>query len=312
MYRHYGRLIPFSVLVLLVMMVSACSSGDVSHADHDALQADLDAANTGSVELSGQVSALQVQIATTGPSIIVQTVPGNTSGGVTPTGWETEASLAANVQLLAVYDSMGPAAWDAAAHPDVFVTSEGNGYAGFYSTSYTVAGLQTIDAVTKEHVASVGFDLGYENMGTPHRQGVSPDGRWIYVPTADGKQPWQMNASDGGRLLVVDAKTLKLAMVIGTNKGPHQIKSFTDMAGNDRIIVETQGAATLLLDPNDDHRVVFDPEATTVPEFAWATPDELEVQVPLGGNLPSGVGGALRMVSSSWWCSLAGTSPRSW
>jgi DNA-binding beta-propeller fold protein YncE len=67
-----------------------------------------------------------------------------------------------------------------------------------------------------------------------------------------------MNSPDGGRLLVVDAKTLKLHQVIGTNKGPHHIKSFTDPNGNDRIIVETQGAPTLLLDPNDDHRVVME------------------------------------------------------
>lgn len=259
-------------IVLLVLAVSACSSGDVSQSDLDAVQSDLDAAQAelataqssltvataDSAALATEVEALQAQIAATGPSMIVQTVVDNPTGGATPAGWETSASLAANVQLLATYDSSGDAAWDAAAHPDVFVTSEGVGYAGFYSTTYTVAGLQIIDAVTKEHVASAGFDLGYENMGTPHGLGVSPDGRWIYVPTADGRQPWQMNASDGGRLLVVDAKTLKLHQVIGTNKGPHHIKSFTDAKGNDRIIVETQGGPTLLLDPNDDNRVVFE------------------------------------------------------
>jgi hypothetical protein len=48
----------------------------------------------------------------------------------------------------------------------------------------------------------------------------------------------------------------KIHQVIGTTTGPHHIKGFTDAAGNDRIIVERQGAGLLLLDPNDDNRVV--------------------------------------------------------
>ena len=250
MLRQLRRSGSILVLMLIALAVSACSSGGVSQEDYDKVNSDLDAAQD-------QVSALETQIASTGPSIIVQAAVGGTTGGVTPTGWDTPASIAAKVQLLETFDSSGPAAWDAAAHPDVFITSEGVGYAGFYSTTYTVAGLQIIDAVTKEPVGSVGFDLGYEAMGTPHGMGVSPDGRWIYVPTADGTQPWRLNSPDGGRLLVVNAETLKLDMVIGTNKGPHHVKSFTDMNGNDRVIVETQGGPTLLLDPNDDHRVVF-------------------------------------------------------
>jgi DNA-binding beta-propeller fold protein YncE len=279
MVNRFARIFQIAALTLTVLAVSACSSGDVSQREYDALQDDLGAAQSSltvvgneraaaqtglneadsrAAALGTQVGALQAQIAATGPSIIVQTVVDAPTGGATLSGWDTDASLAANVQLLATYDSSGDAAWDAAAHTDVFVTSEGSGYAGYYSDTYKVAGLQIIDAVTKEHVASAGFDLGYANMGTPHGLGVSPDGRWIYVPTSDGKQPWQMNAPDGGRLLVVDAKTLKLNQVIGTNKGPHHIKSFTDSNGNDRIIVETQGAATLLFDPNDDNRVVFE------------------------------------------------------
>ena len=257
MINRIRRILPFIVSILAVLAVSACSTGDVSQEDYDSLQSELDATHETSHELEEQVAALQAQIAATGPSMIVQSTVDNPTGAATPAGWQTAASLAANVQLLATYDSSGPAAWDAAAHPDVFVTSEGNGYAGFYSDTYTVAGLQIIDAITKEHVASAGFDLGYENMGTPHGLGVSPDGRWIYVPTADGTQPWRLNSPDGGRLLVVNAETLKLHQVIGTYKGPHHIKSFTDMNGNDRIIVETQGGPTLLLDPNDDNRVVF-------------------------------------------------------
>jgi DNA-binding beta-propeller fold protein YncE len=254
--KRFRYLIAAGFGATALLAFGACSSGGVSQEDYDSVKAERDSAQTNIQVLEGQVESLQEQVASTGPSIIIQSTTGKPSESAAPSGWDTEASIAAKVELLATYDSSGPAAWDAAAHPDVFITSEGNGYAGYYSETYTVAGFQIIDAVTKEHVVSAGFDLGYESMGTPHGLGVSPDGRWIYVPTGDGKQPWQLNSPDGGRLLVVDSKTLKLHQVIGTDSGPHHVKSFTDSNGNDRIIIERNGV--LLLDPNDDHRVVFE------------------------------------------------------
>jgi sugar lactone lactonase YvrE len=204
-----------------------------------------------------EVASLQNQLKSAAPGFIIQapTNPSPTSPG--PTGWDTTASVKASVVLLSNYDSSGPAAWDPVAHPMVFVTSEGKGYAGFLSEKYKVAGFQIIDAKTKEVVASAGFDLGYKSMGTPHGLGVSPDGKWIYVPTADGDQPWAINGPGAGRILVVDARTLKLAQVIQTKFGPHHIKGFTDFKGRDRMIVETQGGHTLLLDPKDSNRVVL-------------------------------------------------------
>ncbi|MDA1280670.1 MAG: hypothetical protein O3B95_11655 [Chloroflexi bacterium] len=71
--------------------------------------------------------------------------------------------------------------------------------------------------------------------------GVSPDGKWIYVPTADDGAPWQAGAL-GGRLLVVNAKTLKIDQIIQTRGGgPHHVKAFVDANGQERIIVELQG-----------------------------------------------------------------------
>ncbi|MGI9647071.1 MAG: hypothetical protein ACR2OI_00985 [Acidimicrobiia bacterium] len=245
------------LVALLTMAAVACSSGDdVSQEDYDAVNAQLAAAQADLTAAQSDVTALQAQVSSAGAQVIVQAATDDPAMGPSPEGWETPASLAAGVQLLDSFDSSGDDAWDVAAHPDVFVTSEGIGYAGFESEVYNAAGLQIIDAMTYEHVASAGFDLGFERMGTPHGLGVSPDGRWIYVPTADGAQPWRSGPT-GGRLLVVNARTLKLHQVIGTGRGPHHVKGFTDPAGNDRIVVETQGGPSLLLDPNDDHRVVF-------------------------------------------------------
>ena len=245
-----------AITVFMTFAVAACSGG-ASQEDLDKAQADLAAANADLATAQQAVADLQGQIAQGSPSVIVQTAVENPTGTQSPSGWDTAASVKAGVQLLASYDTSGdPAAWDPAAHPNVFVTSEGVGYAGFYSEVFTLVGFQMIDADTKEHVYSAQFDLGYENHGTPHGLGVSPDGRWIYIPTSDGEQPWQLNSPDGGRILVVDARTGTLHQVLGTTLGPHHIKAFTDFAGNDRIIVERQGMGLLLLDPNDDNRVV--------------------------------------------------------
>jgi len=242
--------------VFMAVAMTACSSG-VSQADYDKSQADLAAAQADLATAQQTITDLQGQMGSGAPSIIVQSTVDSPTGTQTPEGWQTPAAVKANVQLLASYDTSAvPNAWDPAAHPHVFITSEGNGYAGFYSEVYTVAGFQIIDADTKQHVFSAGFDLGYESMGTPHGLGVSPDGRWIYVPTSDGKQPWQLNSPDGGRILVVDALNGQLHQVIGTDKGPHHIKGFIDYAGNPRVIVERQGEGLLLLDPSDDNRVV--------------------------------------------------------
>lgn len=172
-----------------------------------------------------------------------------------PTGWDTEASVKAGVRLVATYDSHGPDSWSPGEHPLVFITSEGRGYAGTYSQTYSLAGLQIIDAYTRQPVASAAFDLGVKTMGTPHGLGVSPDGQWFYVPTGDGDQPWSVSRG-GGRLLVVNARTLKLDRVLGSEEGPHHVKGFVDWQGRDRVLVEA-GQTRFLLDPNDQHRVVM-------------------------------------------------------
>jgi len=87
---------------------------------------------------------------------------------------------------------------------------------------YRESNLQAMNE-SKNTAIFVALDyLGYEVTGEPHGLGVSPDGQWIYVPTADGGAPWQ-SGPNGGRLLVVNAQTLKLAQVINTGRGPHHL-----------------------------------------------------------------------------------------
>jgi DNA-binding beta-propeller fold protein YncE len=247
-----------AVTAFLAFAMTACSSGGVAQEDYDKSQSDLAAAQADLATAQQQIADLESQMSSSGPEIVVQTSTSDPSVPAAPSGWDTPASQKLGVQLLATYDTSGePDAWDPAAHPHVFVTSEGHGYAGFISEVFTLAGLQLIDADTHENFASASFDLGFEQTGTPHGLGVSMDGKYIYIPTSDGSNAFRPSTPTGGRLLVVDARTLKLHQVIGTGyQGPHHVKAFIDYAGNSRIIVERQGGATLLLDPNDDNRVV--------------------------------------------------------
>ena len=252
-----------SLLALVAVTAVACSDSGVAQEDYDAVTSELNSAQAGLSSAQSEITGLRAQLADVGANtgvsgerLVVQVGQAQPApAAAVLEDWQTKEAAHAGIFLLGTCDSSGPAAWDAGAHPMVFITSEGEGYGGFISETYKGAGLQIIDAVTKEHVASAEFNLGYEVTGEPHGMGVSPDGKWIYVPTADGGAPWQAGPT-GGRLLVVNAKTLKIDLIIQTRGGPHHIKTFTDANGEDRIIVELQGNGVILLDPNDDHRVV--------------------------------------------------------
>src|SRR6187402_2898790 len=76
--------------------------------------------------LASDKSALQQQLAGMTPTIVVQVAlaaPQLTTAQ--PVGWETPEAVRGRLRLLTRYDSSGPDAWDAAAHPMVFFTSEG-------------------------------------------------------------------------------------------------------------------------------------------------------------------------------------------
>ena len=263
------------LVALLSVAAVACSNSGVAQEDYDAVTSELNSAQADLSAARSEITGLQSQVADAstasggGEHMVVQigqSQPAPPSAVLQD--WQTKEAAHVGAWLIETFDSSGPAAWDPAAHPTVFVTSEGEGYAGFISETYKGAGLQIIDAVTKEHVVSAEFDLGFEVTGEPHGMAVSPDGQWIYVPTADGGAPWQAGPT-GGRLLVVNARTLKIDLIIGTaGGGPHHIKAFTDYEGNDRIIVELQGKGGMLLDPNDDHKVVG---AWTVEDFGAET-----------------------------------------
>jgi mono/diheme cytochrome c family protein/DNA-binding beta-propeller fold protein YncE len=210
-------------------------------------------------------AALQQQLASMAPVQVVQAgqlapPPPNAQ----PTGWDTPESIRGRLRLLATYDSSGPDAWDAAAHPLVYFTSEG------VETQPMKSGVHVIDGYDKRIVKSVLFDLGEEVTENPHSVGVSPDGRWIYLG-----QMHRVAATGQVRtvLMIVNARTLKLDKVLeGTARVDwfHHITGFTDWQGRERVLVAfgrtPGGAPHYILDPHDDNRVV---RAITIEDIGY-------------------------------------------
>lgn len=201
---------------------------------------------------------------------------------LTDAEWATEWSEHLDIHLLAHFDSSGEAAWDYQAHPLVFVTTEGPGYGGFLST-VTTPGLVIIDADTHEIVATRHYDIGISEYFESHGIGVSPDGRWIYLPTGDTQRRGEGNA---GRILIINAITLNLEMVLSTKAMPHHFKSFIHADGRGLVMGEDfnwnnpargsrPGSGIYVFDPADGNRVVGGVNADVLqgnPYLAFAHP----------------------------------------
>lgn len=170
--------------------------------------------------------------------------------------WATKWSEQVGVELEYKFDSSGPDAWDSKKHPLVFITTEGPGYGGLLS-GVTLPGLAIIDADTREVVASANYDVlswGWKNVFEPHGLGVSPDGKWIYLPTGEGS--FMTTGEHAGRFLVINARTLKIDKVLSIQGQAHHAKSYTTPAGKQRVMLYGWSQPLFVLDPDDDNRAV--------------------------------------------------------
>ena len=175
---------------------------------------------------------------------------------IDPADWATEWSERASASLEYSFDSSGPDAWDVAEHPTVFITSEGPGYGGLMS-GVRLPGVAIVDADTREVVASQNYDVfewGWPNAFEPHGLGVSADGKWIYLPTGEGS--FGSRGKHAGRFLVINARTLKLDKVIKIYGQAHHASSYRTPGGEPRSMLYAFHGELLVLDPEDDNRVV--------------------------------------------------------
>jgi mono/diheme cytochrome c family protein len=238
--KRFPRSRWFGTMLLAAVVITAGCTAQGAQPDLSTLQA--------------EKTALQQQLAAMAPTLVVQAGQlAPPPAGAQATGWDTPESVRGRLKLLATYNSSGPDAWDAAAHPLVYFTSEG------VETTPLKSGVQVIDAYAKKVIASALFDLGEEVTENPHSVGMSPDGRWVYLG-----QMHRLRATGQVRtvLMIVNARTLKLDKVL---EGPrvdwfHHITAFKDWQGRDRVLVafgrNPGGGPHYLLDPNDNNRVV--------------------------------------------------------
>ncbi len=169
--------------------------------------------------------------------------------------WTTPLATKLGVSLEKSFDSNGPDAWDPKKHPLVFFSTEGPGYGGLLS-GVTLPGLAIIDADTREPVASQHYDVlewGWKNVFEDHGLGVSQDGKWIYLPTGEGT----FGSERVGRLLIINARTLKLEKVLHLNQGnPHHVKAFNTPDGRPLVMAYGFGHPLFVMDPAQDNKVV--------------------------------------------------------
>ncbi len=183
--------------------------------------------------------------------------PPKTATAKQKAAWENEWTEKVGIELEYDLDSSGPDAWDSKAHPLVFITTEGPGYGGLLS-GVTLPGLAIIDADTREVVASQNYDLlswGWKNVFEPHGLGVSPDGKWIYLPTGEGSFT-TTTGGHAGRFLVINARTLTIDKVIQLSGQAHHAKSYVSPEGEQRVMLYGWSQPLFVLDPGNDNRVV--------------------------------------------------------
>jgi DNA-binding beta-propeller fold protein YncE len=191
------------------------------------------------------VLALAVLICSIGSYASAQTQPGN---------WQTPLATKLGITVEKSFDSKGADAWDPKKHPLVFVTTEGPGYGGLLS-GVSDPGIAIVDADSREVVTSQHYDVlawGWKNVFEDHGVGVSPDGKWIYLPTGEGT----FGTMGFGRLLIINARTLKLDKVLHMPGNPHHIKAFTTPDGRQYVMGYGWGQALFVLDPAQDNKVV--------------------------------------------------------
>jgi len=178
--------------------------------------------------------------------------------------WTTDVARKHGVRLLETRDASGPAAYPVAAGDLLFFTNTGTSY-GSKNTKNAVV---VINARTKKPIAISDLDPAFTDRFISHGIGVSPDARYIYLPTIAPR-----DAKNPGSVLVLDARTLKIAQIITTpGQAPHHVKIIEDASGRARIFVEEfnwhgSGGGTLIsrsdtaqgfyvLDPQDNNKVV--------------------------------------------------------
>ncbi len=167
--------------------------------------------------------------------------------------WTTPAALHSEVRLIEERDSKGPAAFPIAPGDLLFFTNSGS----FYGGRNTLNSVVVINAKTRKPIAVSDLDPKYTQKFGSHGIGVSPDGKYVYLPSMlsnhgpEGPTP--------NTVLVLDGRTLKIHQVIAEGAPPHHVKVVRLASGKQLMLVEpfdATGKGFFLMDPANDNKVV--------------------------------------------------------
>lgn len=302
-------------LLLAGLMVStaACDSGD-DDADAAASDGGDDSAEVAQLQeelaqTQADLEAAQSQVASS--AVSTQVVQTGTLAAAAPEGelgnaWATTESERGGLHLVVQYDDadVGDDAWDIAAHPRVYYTSESHQSNNpALGEDANFAGIHVIDAYSKEVVASALYEYEGNVTRGPHGVAVSPDGKWAYVG-------WMETPEDGdgvgnGYVAIVNTRTLKVDKILQQesyfegglrSQAVHHIQCWNDWEGNDRCIIQwgfgANGGPHHIVDPNDDNRVVkaitYDDIKPMGHPFTTPSPDGQYVYISMGANFIRG------------------------
>lgn len=224
--------------------------------------------------------------------------------------WTTPEAQRLGIRLIETRDPSGPPAYPVAPGDLLFFTNSGTDY-GSKNTRNSVV---VINARTKQPIAISDLDPRYTQDYSSHGIGLSPDGKYAYLPNLEainGTGTRTPNAT-----LILDARTLKIYQVIASGGTPHHAKAFHDSAGRPRVFIEdwtwntaaSNGKAFYVLDPTNDNKVVAGMTAADIHGGTYAgftTPDSkflyYSVPPPYRGELVASLQGWVAKIDMESW-----------
>ena len=224
--------------------------------------------------------------------------------------WATPASQRLGVRLLETRDPNGPPAYPVAAGDLLFFSNAGTSYGAKNAKNSVVV----INAKTKKPIAMSDLDAKYTEKYASHGIGVSPDGKYIYLPSIASIAGTERETPDS--VLILDARTLKIHQVLAAGGPPHHAKVFRDGAGKQLVLVEhfgwntpsSTGKGFYVLDPADNNRVIAGMSAGELhgnPYSGFTTPDGkylyYSVPPPNRGELLRDIDGWLAKIDTASW-----------
>ena len=174
--------------------------------------------------------------------------------------WITPTSQRMGIQLVESRDASGPPAYPVQPGDLLFFTNSGTSYGAKNPTNSVVV----INAKTKKPIAISELSSAYTDKYASHGIGLSPDAKYIYLPSLANIGAAAPPGKAPNSTLVLDGRSLKLHQVIVSGGPSHHVKIFRDGTGKSRVLVEDwnwisaamNGKGIYELDPNDDNKVV--------------------------------------------------------